>query len=654
MNHTTDRRHFLSITAAALASPIARAQAASTGVPQNLHDLWQGFAEMDRSTPLEIETLKSWAEDGTDCQILRYQVGVFKGASSRVAAFFACPTGAKNLPALIHLHGGGQSASLSTVKAYASRGYAALSINWGGNRMRLGEEDWAGPQTDWGKLDATHPPQRNKANHFAGPLTPDEFTLDAVESPRNSNWYLVLVAARRALSLLERQPVVDPARIGALGHSMGGKLTMNLAAIDRRIKAAVPSCGGAGDLLETQTEIPGGSKSNPTPLYLACISDNAYIPLLPCPVLWLSPTNDFHGHIDNMAWNWRDLPDGQVRFSISPHLDHRHTPEHAITEFLWLEQHLKGSGFTMPETPRATLDLATHNGVPQLTVTPDRSMPPRRVDVYYSTDPHGLTRFWRDGQALNAGETWRAECPLMQLDQPLFAFANAIYDLPERYRDQQGHPETFAISSRVLSARPEQLTAAAAKATDKPERLIDDGARGWHDWYLLNWNHPPLWSATTRKLKDARWRGPDGATLDFEIICEADNQLVITFTYNAWGAITPGEPSVDYTTVKVLKGTPGWQKVSVLRDELAANDPNVAGPPADWRGVTAFSISPSGELARDGTRVKVGGKAWQGPREIRNLRWVHGEYPPEIPPATALRPEELERNFNRAIESSLE
>ena len=77
---------------------------------------------------------------------------------------------------------------------------------------------YGGPQTDWGKLDATHPPQRNKVNHFiGGALTPDDYTLDTVESPRNNNWFLVLMAARRAITFLEQQPEVDPARIGAYG-----------------------------------------------------------------------------------------------------------------------------------------------------------------------------------------------------------------------------------------------------------------------------------------------------------------------------------------------------------------------------------------------------------------------------------------------------
>ena len=72
----------------------------------------------------------------------------------------------------------------------------------------------------------------------------------------------------------------------------------------------------------------------------------------------------------------------------------------------------------------------------------------------------------------------------------------------------QDNTATFAISSRVLSAAPAQLQAAGVKATDKPERMIDDGSRGWHDWYRLNWGHPPLWTATTRKLKDAEMARP--------------------------------------------------------------------------------------------------------------------------------------------------
>jgi cephalosporin-C deacetylase-like acetyl esterase len=626
------RRRFLCATGtAALALPFVESFAQAADIPQTVTELWAGFGELDRTTPLDAEILKAWEQDGVVCRLVRYQVGVFKGTPSRVAAFYAFPKGGTKLPALLDIHGGGQSASLDSVVTYAKRGYACISINWGGNKLNFGRSQgtYDGPQTDWGKLDATHPPQRNKVNHFAGPLTPDDYTLDVVESPRNSNWFLVLMAARRALTSLEQQPEVDPVRLGAFGHSMGGKLTTDLAGIDPRVKAAVPSCGGSGDILQSQTDLPGCSKTKPSAMELACISDNAYIPRIKCPILWLSPTNDFHAHIDNMAWNWRNLSDDRVRFSISPHLNHRHTDEHAITQYLWFEEHLKGA-FKMPRTPPLTLNLKTPNGVPLLTLTPDDSQPVRRVDIYYTLDPHELTRFWRDAKAVKEGGQWKAACPVMSLEQPLFAFANVIYDLPEPYRKAkpaagQDNTATFAISSRVLSATPAQLQASGVKATDHPERMMDDGARGWHDWYRLNWGHPPLWIAATRKLKDAKWRGPDGAKLLFEIRSHTDNALVIAFTCNEWGAFVPGKPAIEYTVVKELKGSSDWQTVSVSLNELAATDPKITAPLASWRTVTEFSLSPGGETAKDGQKVNVPGKSWQGPREIRNLRWESGE-----------------------------
>ena len=602
-------------------------------IPQNVTELWSGFSDIDKTTPIAAEILKEWEQDGVVCRIVRYQVGIFKDTPSKVAAFYAFPKGGTKLPALLAIHGGGQSAGLESVLADARRGYASISINWGGNKLNFGRTKmtWDGPQTDWGKLDATHPPQRNKINHFiSGALAPDDYTIDSVESPRNSNWYLVLMAARRAMTFLEQQPEVDPARIGVYGHSMGGKLTTDLAGIDKRVKAAVPSCGGSGDILTTQTELSGCSKTNPKPMELACVSDNAYIPQITCPILWLSPTNDFHGNIDNMAWNWRLLPDNLVRFSISPHLNHRHTDEHALTQHLWFEEHLKGA-FKMPQTPQIVLNLKSADGVPIISVIPDSTLPVKRVDIYWSIDPHTLTRFWRDAKAVRVGQQWQASCPMMSLDQPVFAFANVSYDTPPHYRrvaqpQGQDNSDTFAISSRVVSVSSRQLQDAGVKVTDAKERLIDDGGRGWHDWYQINWGHPPLWTATTRKIRDAKWRGPDGARLVFDIQTETDNTLVLKFNCNAWGAVEPGKPAIDYTAVKELKGTRGWQAVTVGLNELVATDPKVTLPLANWQSVTEFSISPSGETVRDGKKQSVAGKAWRGPREFRHLRWEGGEY----------------------------
>ncbi|MFM8893677.1 MAG: hypothetical protein ACKOTB_19055, partial [Planctomycetia bacterium] len=153
---------------------------------------------------------------------------------------------------------------------------------------------------------------------------------------------------------------------------------------------------------------------------------------------------------------------------------------------------------------------------------------------------------------------------------------------------------------------------------------------------------------------DPAWRGPDGATLVFEVSCEGDNQLVLTFNTNAWGAFAPGRPAVDYAVVKPLRGSPDWQTVSVKLDELVATDPAVTAPLTDWQSVTEFRISPSGMVVQNGEKSKVDGRPWVGPRRIRNLRWEGGEYSGRKAAGSALEQADFKKNFDDAIKRSLE
>ena len=50
---------------------------------------------------------------------------------------------------------------------------------------------------------------------------------------------------QRGLDYLESRPEVDPARLGCIGHSLGGQQTLFLAALDERVRVAVSSCGFA-------------------------------------------------------------------------------------------------------------------------------------------------------------------------------------------------------------------------------------------------------------------------------------------------------------------------------------------------------------------------------------------------------------------------
>ena len=657
--------HLLAAGLGAVVLLVGNAPAASDSLPPledgrppaNLAELWGDYDP--RREPLETQVVREWEDRGITLRHVVFRLGVFKGQPATLAAFYGFVKGDGRVPGILHVHGGGQSASLDMVRDTARNGYACVSINWGGNAMEgAGPND---PNTDWGAIDAT---QRHN-DHYSGGK-PDAKTLDASESPRNNNWFLLVLAARRGLTFLEQQPEVDAGRLGVTGHSMGGKITVNVAGIDRRVKAAVPSCGGAGRVGGKLSGMPGTAVGPDTPsIYDDTIDDSAYIPGVTCPILFMSPTNDFAGPFDNMTENWKKIGSRCVASTIAPHLNHRALPETAICGILWFDQHLKGS-FTFPETPdlRVAVDAAT--GVPRATLGPDRPADVARADIYYSTDPHCLTRFWRDGKAKRDGDVWRADLPVMAADQPLFVYANVSYPLDTERTGFRGGkpPATFMISSRETILLPEELRRGGVKATDGPSRLIDDFARGWHDWFQLEWGNPHHWVATTRKIKDPKWRGPEGAALAFDVRCPVDNVLKVTVVSNGWGAF-PGRPwGGTYEARKPIKGSPDWQTIVVSLTDLVSTKKDESSKPTNlpsWDPATELSFGWAQSYVQDGQEVKFGSEnmqqnGWREPREFRNLRWEGGaEAAAAVVPgsAAAPAPAELDATTQAEIKKSL-
>jgi predicted esterase len=75
---------------------------------------------------------------------------------------------------------------------------------------------------------------------------PQEMKRFQARHPKSLGMAKMLFDALRAVDLLAAMAEVDPQRIGAVGHSLGAKEVLYLAAFDERVRATVSSDGGIG------------------------------------------------------------------------------------------------------------------------------------------------------------------------------------------------------------------------------------------------------------------------------------------------------------------------------------------------------------------------------------------------------------------------
>jgi len=617
------------ILALACLSPISNISAQETlpalvdgKSPQNYEELWKGFDP--QKEPLDVEVLKQWEEDGVVMKVLRYRVGIFKGKKSMMLAVYGYPKGAKDLPGLVQIHGGGQYAHYKTVLTNAKRGYATISISWAGRLNAPGyvvnpqvvklfwDNKTADPQykltTDWGALDGYHAPSRNGKDAFIS-LPVADWTIDPVVSPRNSSWFLATMGARRALTFLERQPQVDANKLGVYGHSMGGKLTVLTAGSDSRVKAAAPSCGGISDIY------------NKLPLHRNSVGDSPYLQHITCPTIFLSPANDFHGHINDLPKAVSELKTQDWRVVCNPHLNHRDSPSGEVATQIWFDEHLKGT-FKAPKTPVSELKLKTADHIPVFSVTPDDSRKIVSVDVYYTQQGveggdrqqrlNRINRYWHHASAEVSGKTWTAKLPVSDAEKPLWVYAAVHYELENPVRGVGYYygdftAKTFNISSLIKLVKSGELKAAGVLSTLEPSLVIESFEGDWKKNFYQHRTKP--WEYRTHRVYSPLWKAPEGASIAIELLANQANKCVIGIDGYATEINHPGEGKWKTFTFKLTD----------FKD--AKNQPIKS-----WQGISELHLT-AAEHLRSGKGkdqvIRQVGASWKGKApEFRNLRWV--------------------------------
>ncbi|MFC7337903.1 alpha/beta hydrolase family protein [Haloferula chungangensis] len=568
-------------------------------------EIWEGYDP--RAIPLDEEILKTWEEDGASYKEVYFNGEKIDGKQVRLYGVFAAPTGARKLPALLHIHGGGQTVNRDWLKEFSKRGYAILSINWGG---------------EW--------PKRDRYTLWNGVENGDHKKRSGTQvtepSPRSDAYYLWTQASMRAITYLEKQDEVDPDKIGAFGISMGGTIMWNLA-FDPRIKAGC-AIYGAGWNSYAHQELryaighPGKKASEKDLRWRASLAPEASAPFVRFPMLFLSSSNDRHGYMDRAEQSLDLIPEGVPRaWALTPRIRH-----HIGVDFIhdlpgWMDVHLKGEG-VWPANPKAKITLG-EGKVPVFYVKPDRPDEVTKVEVFHALEnPFAVNRHWRSSEPSESDGVYSSPAPVMHADEYLFGFANVSYK------------SGVVISSPLVAVVPDTIGAEAT--ISQPSRVFYDGKEGVGDWTRNSTGTDPIPGRVDKRLEavlgpggkpgftanrvspmtyapsDPEFRAPHGASLAFEIKTEEDQEFTVKLHKNYWVN--------DFETFacKVdLKGSRDWQTVTLDGSQFLSEK---SGKPL------GESINEAGVLELNPSR-----QSWTDRQVIfGNFHWVGGEHVPHV------------------------
>lgn len=371
-----------------LLAPLARAAAPALD-PAEARTRILALAEL--TTPSAMTPAEGVPADGPRRAV--YFTGLpWRGRETRVYAWLGLPeTGARPVPGVVLVHGGGGTAFREWVAKWNERGFAAISIAVEG-------------QTDERVPDAPKGASAWRRHPQGGPAR-NGIYADAAEPLEDQFMYHAVGATIRAHALLRAQPGVDPDRIGVSGISWGGVITATVIGIDPRFAFAIPIYG-CGHLYDAENH--WGTALGGLRLYREAWDPMVRLDRARLPVLWLTLPGDNHFPLDCQAASYRAAP-GPRMISLIPSLRHGHPPGWNAPEgYAFAESVVRtgrpwgGQVAAREEGGRASVEF--------------RSDHPLERAVLVSTTDRGFTgrRTWLETPATLArtGATWTATAPL--------------------------------------------------------------------------------------------------------------------------------------------------------------------------------------------------------------------------------------------------
>ena len=240
-----------------------------------------------------------------------YDVLDYNGNPTRAYAHLGIPAGASassQVPAMVLVHGGGQTADDAWVADWTSRGYAAIAISTEGQTdvEATQEQKDAGLAVGKWLRHAMPGPSRSGIYGDSGQDINDQWMYHAVADT-------IL-----AHSLIRSLPEVNADQTGIMGISWGGVITSTTIGIDDRFQFAIPVFG-CGDM--DNADNGWGRALKGEPMYEDVWDPTLRLGNVTIPILWFSWPGDPNFPIDRFAVSYRAAP-GPRMVTLVPGMGH--------------------------------------------------------------------------------------------------------------------------------------------------------------------------------------------------------------------------------------------------------------------------------------------------------------------------------------------
>lgn len=266
--------------------------------------------------------------------------------------------------------------------------------------------------------------------------------LDNIETnARQTPWFVWAKIARRAISLLEEQQIVQKDKIGIIGFGIGAQLSYIVAGMDKRVKALIAINGGGYRWAEPNArflgnDIPTGDEQI---AYSTGVGAETYAIFIGCPTLMMATRDSSLCDVDRLGDMYDLIKSETKQMSISVSCGHQITNASFTSMTRWLRNCLANAILNPIRQPSIHFEVA--DGRLYAKLDSHSATVEKNLFISYG-EPSSKERCWQsvDIKQKVGEHEYICDIPVYNQDDLIVAYATFVY------------PDGNILSTRVISS----------------------------------------------------------------------------------------------------------------------------------------------------------------------------------------------------------